>query len=275
MSYSIRADLYVDELLSELQISASDTVSLRHPMAFGVVSGLNQVVQLSAATASVFEEVVPQHHWHSVDLCAREWHGQFQGRQIRGVTVARRIDQQVQVEIFLGAFPARLRELLRVVSGDLIATGNWSLPLGTDTAIPLAAADEVLNAKLQFGLASDAMMTSPVACKPIRGAADVERVCGHSIQVYGGRASGPRLTEGAVTLSLWTGEVAGLPLEVANVIHWQDAQHVRVMAMAMRPWPVVELFQARMQARTLPFLDASYFEVKPVEEHTELQLGEV
>ncbi|SCZ19468.1 hypothetical protein SAMN02787148_101354 [Burkholderia vietnamiensis] len=30
--------------------------------------------------------------------------------------------------------------------------------------------------------------------------------------------------------------------------------------MAMRPWPVVALFQARMRARTLPFLDPSYFE---------------
>jgi hypothetical protein len=42
-------------------------------------------------------------------------------------------------------------------------------------------------------------------------------------------------------------------LEVANVICWEDERNVRSMAMAMRPWPVVALFQARMRARTRRF----------------------
>lgn len=273
MSELKSAGLYVAELLAELQYKSDDLVSLRHPMAFGEVSGLQNVLQLCDAAAAVFEKISPQQHWHGAELCGREWHGQFQGRQIRGVSVVRRGALGLQVEIYLGSFPLALRLAMKASSGNLIASQNWSLPAGIDTSLAPFSADEVLNAKLQFGLANDAMLTSPVACKPIRGAGDVERVCGHSIQVYGGRASGPRLTEGALTLSLWTGEVAGLALEVANVIHWQDPQHVRVMAMAMRPWPVVEIFKARMQARTLSFLDASYFEIEA--QANELQFAEV
>ncbi|KVZ06804.1 hypothetical protein WT92_23825 [Burkholderia stagnalis] len=42
--------------------------------------------------------------------------------------------------------------------------------------------------------------------------------------------------------------------------HREDSQQVKVMAMAMCLWSVVSLFQARMQARTISFPDASYFE---------------
>lgn len=260
MSRQRHAGLYVDELLRELETSAQDEVSLRHPMAFGEVVGHGRVEQLAAAVESIFSEVEPDHTWSGDDIGGREWHGQFQDYRIRGVTVARRFGQRVQVDIFLASFPAPVRQALHDACRDLIDADAWLLPPGTDAALPPIPTDEVLDAKLPFGLAANAFLTSPVACKPIRGAAYVERLCGHSIVVYGGRANGPRLTAGATTLSLWTGSVAGLPLEVANVIHWEDAQHVKVMAMAMRPWPVVALFQARMQARTLSFLDASYFE---------------
>ncbi|PFH10056.1 hypothetical protein BCF11_2463 [Collimonas sp. PA-H2] len=260
MNHQKRAGLYIDELLRELETSAQDEVSLRHPMAFGEVFGRGRVEELAAAAESIFSEVEPDHTWSGADIGGREWHGHFQGRRIRGVTVARRFDKHVQVDIFLASFPVPVRQALHDACRDLIDADAWLLPPGIDTALPPIPADEVLDAKLQFGLAADVLFTSPVACKPVRGVADVERLCGHSIVVYGGRASGPRLTSGSTTLSIWTGQVAGLPLEVANVIHWEDAQHVKVMAMAMRPWPVVALFQARMQARTLSFLDASYFE---------------
>lgn len=260
MSHQRSAGLYVDELLRELEMSAKDEISLRHPMAFGEVAGRSRVEELAATTQSIFSEVEPGNSWSGTDIGGREWHGRFQDQRIRGVTVARRVGKQVQLDIYLASFPAPVRQALHDACRDLIGAEAWLLPPGINTALPAVTADEVLDAKLPFGLTAEMFLTSPVACKPIRGAADVERVCGHSISVYGGRASGPRLTAGATTLSLWTGEVAGMPLEVANVIHWEDAQHVKVMAMAMRPWPVVALFQERMHARTLSFLDASYFE---------------
>lgn len=260
MSHQTYAGLHVDELLRELQVSPDDAVSLRHPMAFGEVVGHGLVQDLAAATASIFSKVEPDHAWSGPGIGGREWHGHFEDRRIRGVTVARRTGKRVQVDIYIATFPAPVRQALRDACWGLIDADAWSLLPGIDTALPPVSGNEVLDAKLPFALTADAILTSPVACKPIRGIADVTRVCGHSMVVYGGRASGPRLTEGATTLSLWTGEVAGLSLEVANVIHWADPQHMKVMAMAMRPWPVVELFQARMQARTLSFLDASYFE---------------
>lgn len=260
MSHQGRAGLHVDELLRELETSAEDEVSLQHPMAFGEVVGRSRVEELTAAAEDIFSEVEPNHTWSGANICARGWHGLFQDRRIHGVTVASRSGKRVQVDIFLGSFPAQVRQALRDACRDLIRADAWVLPPGIDAALPPVPADEVLDAKLPFGLVADVRMTSPVACKPIRGIADVERVCGHSIAAYGGRANGPRLTAGPTTLSLWTGSVAGVPLEVANVIHWQDSQHVKLMAMAMRPWPVVALFQARMQARTLSFLDATYFE---------------
>ena len=260
MSHQKRAGLYIDELLHELETSAEDEVRLRHPMALGEVVGSGRVEELAAAAEGIFSKVEPNHTWSGANIGGREWHGRFQDRSIHGVTVARRSGKRVQIDIFLGSFPAPVRQALRDASRDLIGADAWLLPPGIDTALPPAPADEVLDAKLPFGLAADVLLTSPVACKPVRGVADVERLCGHSVVVYGGRANGPRLTVGPTTLSLWTGSVAGLPLEVANVIHWEDSQHVKVMAMAMRPWPVVALFQARMQARTLSFLDASYFE---------------
>ena len=260
MSHQRHAGLHVDELLRELETSAEDEVSLRHPMAFGEVVGRGRVEELAAAAESIFSKVEPDHTWSGVDIGGREWHGHFEDRRIRGVTVARRFGKRVQVDIFLASFPAPVRQALHEACRDLIDADAWLLPPGIDTALPSIPADEVLDAKLPFGLATDVFLTSPVACKPVRGADDVERLCRHSIAVYGGRANGPRLMAGPTTLSLWTGSVAGMPLEVANVIHWQDAQHVKVMAMAMRPWPVVALFQARMKARTLPFLDESYFE---------------
>lgn len=251
--------LYVDELLHELAMSAEDEVSLRHPMTFGEIVGRGQVKELSAAAESIFSKVEPSCAWRGDDISAREWQGYFQDRLIRGVTVMRRFGNRVEVDIFLSLFPTSVRQALRNACKDLIGADEWSLPLGIDTSLPPIPADEVLDAKLPFGLTADAILTSPVACKPVRGIDDVDRLCGHSVVVYGGRANGPRLTTGAKTLSLWTGEVAGLPLEVANVIYWQDPQHVKVMAMAMRPWPVVALFKARMKARTLSFLDESYF----------------
>lgn len=260
MNHQAHASLYVDELLRELETTARDEVVLRHPMTFGETAGRAQVDALAAATGGIFATVEPAHSWTGPDIAGREWHGQFQERRVRGMTVARRAGQRIEVDIFLATFPAPVRYALHAACGSLIPAEAWSLPAGIDTALPPVPADEVLDPKLSFQLADDAQLTSPVACKPIDGATDVARICGHSIKVYGGRASGPRLTVGATTLSLWTGEVAGLPLEVANVIHWKDQQHVKLMAMAMRPWPVVELFQARMRARTLPFLDASYFE---------------
>lgn len=260
MTPTAQASLHVDELLRELETTARDEVVLRHPMTFGETAGRARVEELAAATGSVFATVEPGHGWSGPDMAAREWHGHIADRRIRGMTVARRSGQRVEVDIFLATFPAPVRRALREACAGLIDAAAWSLPAGVDSALPPIPADEVLDPKLSFKLAANAQLTSPVACKPISGAADVERICGHSIVVYGGRASGPRLTVGPTTLSLWTGAVAGLPLEVANVIHWQDQQHVKLMAMAMRPWPVVELFQARMKARTLPFLDASYFE---------------
>jgi hypothetical protein len=260
MNHPTHAGLQIDELLRELGTSPQDEVSLRHPMTFGEVVGSGRVQELAAATASIFSSIEPDRTWSGEDTGGREWHGHFEDRRIRGVTVARRSGKRVQVDIYLASFPAPVRQALRDACGNLVDADAWLLPPGIDTALPPVPADEVLDAKLPFALIADATMTSPVACKPIRGAADVTRVCGHSMVVYGGRASGPRLTAGATTLSLWTGSVAGLPLEVANVIQWADAQHMKAMAMAMRPWPVVELFQARMKARTLPFLDASYFE---------------
>lgn len=260
MNHQGRAGLYVDELLRELKTSAQDEVILRHPMAFGETVGLDRVEKLAAAAEGIFSEVEPKHTWSGTDIVGREWHGRFQDRRIHGVTVAQRFGKSVQVDIFLGSFPAVFRQAVHDASRDLISADAWLLPPGIDTALPLVPTDEVLDAKLPFALASNALLTSPVACKPIRGIADVERVCGHSVAVYGGRANGPRLTAGSTTLSLWTGSVAGLPLEVANVIHWEDSQLAKVMAMAMRPWPVVALFQAHMQARTLSFLDESYFE---------------
>ncbi len=260
MNHQRRAGLYVDELLLELETSVEDEVSLRHPMALREVVGRRRVEELAAVSAGIFSKVEPSHTWSGVNIGGREWYGRFQDRRIRGVTVAQRFGKHVQADIFLGSFPAPVRQSLRDACRDHIGADAWLLPPGIDTALPPAPADEVLDAKLTFGLAADALLTSPVACKPVRGAADVERVCSHTIAVYGERAYGPRLTAGLATLSLWTGSVAGLPLEVVSVLHWEDSQHVKVMAMAMRPWPVVALFQARMQARTLSFLDASYFE---------------
>jgi hypothetical protein len=273
MNHQRRAGLYVDELLRELETSAEDEVSLRHPMAFGEVVGLGQVEALTAAAEGIFSEVEPNHSWRDANIGGREWHGHFQGRRVHGVTVARRFGKRVQVDIFLGSSPAPLRQAWRDTCRDLIDANAFLLPPGIDTALPPIPADEVLDAKLPFRFAADVFLTSPVALKPVCGIADVDRLCGHSVRVYGDRAYGPRLTEGTATLSLWTGSVAGLPLEVANVIHWADAQHVRVMSMTMRPWPVVAVFQARMQARTLSFLDASYFESG--DGATPLQLGEV
>ncbi|WP_244122296.1 hypothetical protein [Burkholderia latens] len=252
--------LYVCELLHELGMSARDEVSLHHPMMFGAIVGCDRAVRVAAAADGVFAGVEPKHAWSGADIGGREWHGRFQGREIRGVTVARRFGTRIQVDIFLGSFPAPVRRALYDASRDLVDVDAWVLPAGISTALPPIPDDEVLDAKLPFGITDDMYLTSPVACKPICGRADVERVCGHSIAVYGGRASGPRLSAGATTLSLWTGEVGGLPLEVANVICWEDASNVKGMAMAMRPWPVVALFQARMRARTLSFLDPSYFE---------------
>ncbi|WP_126220741.1 hypothetical protein [Burkholderia vietnamiensis] len=252
--------LYVGELLQELGMSAQDEVALHHPMMFGEIVGRERVEQLAAAAAGVFAGIEPQHAWRGADIGGREWHGRFEDRQIRGVTVARRSGTRIEVDIFLGSFPAPVRRALYDASRDLVDVDAWVLPAEVNTALPPIPDDEVLDAKLPFGITDEMFLTSPVACKPIRGRADVERVCGHSIAVYGGRASGPRLSAGATTLSLWTGEVGGLPLEVANVICWEDERNVRSMAMAMRPWPVVALFQARMRARTLPFLDPSYFE---------------
>jgi hypothetical protein len=260
ISHRRRGYLYVDELLRELETSANDEVSLRHPMAFGEVVGCGMAEELAAATEGIFSKVESNHTWSGTDIGGREWHGHFQDRRIHGVTVARRFGNRVQVDIFLASFPAPVRQALHDACRDLIDADAWLLPAGIDTALPPIPADEVLDAKLQFNLVADVFLTSPVACKPVRGIADVERLCGHSVIVYEERAYGPRLTAGATTLSIWTGSVAGLPLEVANVIHWEDAQYVKGMAMAMRPWPIVELFQARMKARTLPFLDASYFE---------------
>ncbi|WP_321821041.1 MULTISPECIES: hypothetical protein [unclassified Burkholderia] len=274
MNHQGHAGLYVGELLRELETSEQDEVGLRHPMTFGEIVGRGRVERLAAAAESIFSEVEPKHAWSGADIVGREWYGRFKDRQIRGVTVARRSGKRVQVDIFLGSFPAPVRRALYDASRDLVDVDAWTLPPEIDTALPPIPDDEVLDAKLPFGLADEMFMTSPVACKPIRGRADVERVCGHSIAVYGGRASGPRLSAGATTLSLWTGEVGGLPLEVANVIHWEDARNAKVMAMAMRPWPVVALFQARMRARTLPFLDASYFESESGDGVTPPQLGE-
>ncbi len=257
-----RAGLYVEELLHELGTSVEDEVSLRHPMTFGEVVGHGRVEELAAATESIFSQVEPDHVWNGADIGGREWHGHFQGRCIRGVTVARRSGKRIQVDIFLASFPSPVRQALRDACQNLVDADAWLLPGGIDTALPPIPANEVLDPKLPFRFATDVYLTSPVACKPVHGVADVDRLCAHSVLVYGERAYGPRLTAGSAMLSLWTGSVAGLPLEVANVIHWADAQHVRVMAMAMRPWPVVALFQARMQARTLSFLDASYFEAR-------------
>ncbi|WP_249362469.1 hypothetical protein [Burkholderia sp. 4NA327C10] len=265
------AGLYVGELLRELGASEQDEIGLRHPMTFGEIVGRDRVERLAAAAEGIFAEVEPKHAWGGADISGREWHGRFQDRKIRGVTVARRFGTRIQVDIFLGSFPAPVRRALYDASRDLVDVDAWTLPPGIDAALPPIPADEVLDAKLPFGITDEMVLTSPVACKPIRGRAEVERVCGHSIAVYGGRASGPRLSAGATTLSLWTGEVGGLPLEVANVIQWEDSRTVKVMAMAMRPWPVVALFQARMRARTLSFLDPSYFETESGDGVTPLQ----
>lgn len=260
MNKQRKADLFVDEILRALKVSAHDKISIRHPMAMGEISGAADVQELAITTSGVFSELVAKYRWDESNISAREWHGHFHGRQIRGVTVGRRVGTSLQLDIFLGSFPLELRQSLHEVSKGFVDEAMWQLPAGVSDTIPLVPVGEVLDARLPFSLASDIILTSPVACKPIAGISEVERVCGHSIMVYGGRASGPRLTEGNTTLSLWNGEVAGHPLEVANVIHWADDQHVKVMAMAMRPWPVVALFQARMQARTRSFLDESYFE---------------
>jgi len=255
-----QADLFVDELLREMKTNTEDEVRSRHPIAMGEIVGRDCIQMLAATTANIFSKIEPKLRWSETNIGGREWHGHFHGRQIRGVTVARRFGKRVQLDFFLGSFPAQMRQSLRDAGKDIIGNDMWGLPTGHNIEFPPVPIEEVLDAKLPFGLTTDVILTSPVACKPISGRGDVERVCGHSIIVYGGRASGPRLTAGTTTLSLWTGEVAGLPLEVANVIHWADAQHVKAMAMAMHPWPVVALFQARMRARTLSFLDKSYFE---------------
>ncbi len=260
MSHQRRAGLYVDELLRELQTSAEDEVTLRHPMAFGEIVGRDRVQELAATAESIFSKIEPNSTWNGADIGGREWHGYYEDRRIHGVTVGRRFGKRIQVDIFLGSSTAPLRRALRDTCLDFVGADALLLPSGIDIALPLIPANEVLDPKLPFRFANDVHLTSPVACKPVRGVADVDRLCGHSVLVYGERAYGPRLTAGSAMLSLWTGSVAGLPLEVANVIHWADAHHVRVMAMTMRPWPVVALFQARMQARTLSFLDASYFE---------------
>jgi hypothetical protein len=272
MNEQKQADFYVGELLHELDVSAQDGLSLRHPMAFGETVGRDRVELFVAATASVFSEIKPTLSWKADDMSAREWHGLFHDHLIRGVTVVRRFDKRLQVDIFFASFPRLMRQALRDSCREFLDTDQWRLPPGIDTSLPFIPDNEILDAKLPFGFTSDVFLTSPVACKPVRGIADVERLCGHSILVYGERVNGPRLTVGATTLSLWTGSVSGLPLEVANVIHWGDAQHAKGMAMAMRPWPVVALFQARMQARTLPFLDMSYFESGI---NTSFQHGEV
>ena len=90
MNHQGRAGLYVGELLRELDTSARDEVSLRHPMTFGEIVGRDQVERLAAAADGIFSEVEPTHAWSGADIGGREWHGRFQDRQIRGVTVARR-----------------------------------------------------------------------------------------------------------------------------------------------------------------------------------------
>lgn len=253
--------LQIANLLHELATSATDEVSLRHPMTFGEVIGRSHVEELATAIENVFTRIELGLVWRGDNIIGREWCGNFEGRSIRGVTVARRSDNHVGIDIYLSMFPALLRQALRKKADGLIEAALWLLPSEIDTTPPAIPVDEVLDAKLPFSLAPEPQFTSPVACKPICGAADFIRVCGHSVAVYGARTSEAHLTSGATTLSLWNGSVSGLPLEVANIIYWNASQCVKAMAMAMRPWPVVELFQARMKARTLSFLDASYFEL--------------
>ena len=251
--------LQIDVLLRELGTGADDEVSLRHPMAFGEVVGRRRVEVLASAIDAILGGVEPDHAWRGAAIAGREWYGCFQGRFVRGLTVAHRFGTRVRVDVFLGAFPAPLRQALHAAGRDLIDAADWSLPHGTDTAVPPVPAGEVADARLRFGLDDDVRMCSPVTCRTIRGAADVRRVIGHAGIVSGSRWYGPQLTDGPRTLSLWTGAVAGLPLEVATISDREEAKDVKALTMLMRPWPVVALFQARMRARTQPFLDASYF----------------
>lgn len=260
MDDSKRSGLFVEDVLRECESTPDDEVCLKHPLAFGRVFGTENVLELASAAERALSTVRVEHSWTGPQMSARGWTSQFRGRTLVGVTAAIRSSSTVEVQILLGSYPAELREELRSTSAGLITSDALELPEGTDVALPVIDPNELLDAQLPFRLADDVTLTSPVAVKPIRGLADVDRVCGHTVRVYGTRVGGPRLTTGATTLSFWTGSVADLTLEVANVIHWKDRQSVDAMAMAMRPWPVVQLFQERMRARTLSFLDDSYFD---------------
>ena len=251
--------LHIDALLCELGTAPDDEVGLRHPMAFGEVVGRGRVEALAAAADAILGGVESDHAWRGAGIAGREWYGCFQGRFVRGLTVAHRFGARVRVDVFLGAFPAPLRQALHAAGRDVIGAADWSLPHGIDTAVPPVPADEMADPTLRFGLDADVRMNCPLSCRTIRGAADVKRVIGHAGIVYGARWYGPQLTDGPRTLSLCTGTVAGLPLEIATISDRENAQDVKALTMLMRPWPVVALFQARMRARTQAFLDASYF----------------
>jgi hypothetical protein len=249
----------VGEVLRSCGGPTQHQLTLKHPMTMSRVVGADTVHALAGAAGGLLSSTRIEHVWNSPQINALCWVGQFQNLEILGVTTAQRTPNGVELDIFFNAFPGSLREALYRVSAALVAPADWSLPPGINTALPPLDPNEVLDAKLPFALADHVTLSSPVANRPIRGLAEVERVCGHTVAVYGTRQGGPRLTSDARTLSVWTGSVAGLPLEVANIIRWCDPRTVDAMTMAMRPWPVVALFQERMRARTRSFIDPAYF----------------
>jgi hypothetical protein len=136
-------------------MSAQDEVALHHPMMFGEIVGREWVEQLAAAAAGVFAAIEPQHAWRGADIGGREWHGRFEDRQIRGVTVARRSGTRIEVDIFLGSFPAPVRRALYDASRDLVDVDAWVLPAEVSTALPPIPRRRSAGCQAPFGITDE------------------------------------------------------------------------------------------------------------------------
>ncbi len=258
-------DVYVSELLNELNISAQDSVSFKHPFSCQSISGYDQTKSLAGLIHKPVKDIEITQSFLSDEVAAKCWALNFNQRTVQGITAVVVTDQGTEVRIMLNTFPAtrEWREAVKILSKDLMDDNGWDFPPGTDTSTPEYDPTEELDAKLPPGivLADNVVFEAPIVLKGLEGKELVTTAIGHASATYGPREYHHRLMSGPFMLSLWNVSVSGIRIEAANLIQMNAEGKVAKMTVCFQPWPAIKLFHDRMRVRTKSFLSSDYFEL--------------
>lgn len=257
-------NMFVSELLEEMNVSSDADVNFKHPFSCQEVKGYDLIKKLAEHIQSPVGGIELGPCFSSDDVVAKCWTVAFAGDTIQGVTTVVAEDGDYEVRILLNTFPKtrEWREAVRSATGDLMQEDGWEFPPGTDTSTPEYDPSEELDAKLPPGivLADDVIFEAPIAVKGMQGLELVTRAIGHASATYGPRDYRHRVMSGPLMLSLWNVSVSGLRIEAANLIQMNQEGKVAKMTVSFQPWPAIKLFHDRMRVRTKGFLSPDYYE---------------